>query len=87
MVSVFIPPVLRTLSGGVRHVEIDAATVRDVVESLETQFPGMKQRLCEGDMLRPGINVAIGSRICGRALHEPIPDESEVHFLPAVAGG
>ncbi len=87
MVTVFIPPVLRSMTNGTSSVTLSAATVRDVVDGLDVQFPGLRARLCDDDQLRPGLSVAIGSRIYGRSLLERIPEGAEVHFLPAVAGG
>ncbi len=87
MNTIVIPPVLLSLTGGVRAVQLEVRTVREVVDQLELRFPGLRARLCEGDMLRPGINVSIGPRVYGRSLHEQIPAGSEVQFLPAVVGG
>ena len=87
MVTVFIPPVLRSMTNGTTSIMLPAETVRDVLDGLDDQFPGLRARLCEHNQLRPGLSVAIGSRICGRSLLERIPEGAEVHFLPAVVGG
>ncbi len=55
MPTVFIPPPLRDLTGGVAEIAVDGSTVREVVEALECQFPGIKPRLCRGDSLAPGL--------------------------------
>ena len=55
MPTVFIPPPLRDLTGGVAEIAVDGETVRQVVEALDRQFPGLKQRLCRGDSLAPGF--------------------------------
>lgn len=87
MNTVHIPPILRSLTAGVRSIELEVRTVRDVVDQLEDHFPGLRDRLCDGTQLRPGINVSIGPRVYGGALHQPIEQGAEVHFLPAVVGG
>jgi molybdopterin converting factor small subunit len=87
MVTVRIPPLLRSQTGGVAVVEVPGATVGEVIEQLEQQFPGISARLVEGDLLRAGLNVSIGSRVYGRMLQQPVPPGSEVQFLSAVAGG
>ena len=87
MVKVFIPPLLRDAVGGVDYVEISAATVRQVVADLEARFPGVSERLCAGDSLRPGMAVAVNGTVSSLGLLQRIPDGSEVHFLPAVGGG
>jgi sulfur-carrier protein len=87
MVKVFIPPLLRDAAGGLNHVEIAATTVRQVVAALEDRFPGVRDRLCAGDHLRPGLAVAVNGTISSLGLLQRIPDGGEVHFLPAIGGG
>jgi molybdopterin synthase sulfur carrier subunit len=87
MVKVFIPPLLRDAAGGLDRVEVSAATVRQVVTALEERFPGVRQRLCAGDSLRPGLAVAVNGTVSSLGLLQKVPDGSEVHFLPAVGGG
>ncbi len=87
MVKVFLPPLLRDATGNLDQVEIDAATVRQVVAALEARFPGVRERLCVGDALRPGLSVAVNGAVSSLGLLQKVPDGSEVHFLPAVGGG
>ena len=87
MVKVFLPPLLREATGNVDQIEIDAATVRQVVTALEMRFPGVRQRLCVGDALRPGLSVAVNGAVSSLGLLQKVPDGAEVHFLPAVGGG
>jgi molybdopterin converting factor small subunit len=61
--------------------------MREVIEELDRRYPGLKARLCEDDRLRPGISVAIDSRISSTGLTTPITPGAEVQFLPAVTGG
>ena len=53
MPVVFIPNPLRDLTAGDAEVAVEGSTVRDVVDALETRYPGMKTRLCRGDSLAP----------------------------------
>jgi molybdopterin synthase sulfur carrier subunit len=87
MPQVWIPALLRDLTGGQEKVTVPGATVRQVIEELEFRFPGIKSRLCEGDTLKSGISVAIDTEISRRGLSQPVAEQSEVHFLPALAGG
>ena len=87
MPVVFIPTPWRELTGGLATVAVEGTTVREVVDSLERQFPGIKQRLCRGDALAPGLQVAIGDAMTTRGLRAIVQPESEVHFLPAIGGG
>ena len=87
MVTVFIPPLLRELTGDVAEVAIDGTTVRQVVNNLEARYPGLRERLCIGDDLRPGLAVAVNGTVGRSGLSQKIPQGSEIHFLPAIGGG
>jgi molybdopterin converting factor small subunit len=87
MVKVFIPPLLRETTGGLDQVDVSAATVRQVVAALDARFPGIGERLCAGDSLRPGLAVAVNGTVSSLGLLQKVPDGSEVHFLPGIGGG
>ena len=87
MPRVFIPPAMRPLVDGRATVEAAGTNVRDVIEDLERRFPGVKERLCEGDALRPGLAVAVGGAMSARGLLQGVEAEAEIHFLPAIGGG
>lgn len=87
MPRVFIPPLLRTLTDNVEEVEVDAKNVRQVIEQLETRFPGIRARLCEEDGLKPGISVAVDGNVTLLGMLQKVDQQSEVHFLPAIGGG
>ena len=78
---------MRNLSGGRHRVEVEGATVRQVIESLDKQFPGMKERLMENGSLMPGISVIVDGQQSQLGLLERLEEASEVHFLPAIGGG
>jgi molybdopterin converting factor small subunit len=85
--TVWIPSLLRDLTQGQETVTAPGATVRQVIDALEDRYPGMKARLCDGDGLRRGIAVAVGTEVSRLGLRQPVAANSEVHFLPAVSGG
>jgi len=87
MAVVFIPAQLRGLTGGAAQIELSAGSVREVVEELETRFPGIKERLCQGDELAPGLQLSIDHVMSSRGLRTKLKPNSEVHFLPAFGGG
>jgi len=87
MAIVFIPSALRRLTGGASRVEVAGRTVRDVIAGLEVQFPGLQQRLCEADRLKPGLSVVVGTAIAGAGLLAEVPENAEVHFVQAIGGG
>ena len=86
MPRAFIPPQCRDLTGGRDHVDVPGARVRQVVDELERLYPGMKGRLCDGDELRSGLVVVVGSEVARLGLAQPVAADSEVHFVPAIGG-
>jgi len=82
-----IPPLMRDLTGGAAEVRVPAHTVADAIDALDAAYPGAKARLCEGERLAPGLAVAVDGRRAALGLQTPLGEESEVRFLPAVAGG
>lgn len=87
MATVWIPSLLRNLTGGQESLQVPGATVRQIIDSLDGKFPGIKDRLCDGGELRRGIAVAINAQVAQAGLSAPVPDNSEVHFVPAISGG
>jgi molybdopterin synthase sulfur carrier subunit len=87
MPHVWIPALLRDATGGQEKITVPGATVRQVIDELERRFPGIKARICDGDTLRSGISVAVDTEVARLGLRQPVGPESEVHFLPAIAGG
>ncbi len=87
MATVYIPPALRDLTGGVETVEATGHTVRAILADLEPRYPGLTARLCTDDVLRPGLMVAVAGSMSKLGLRTPVPENAEVHFLPALGGG
>lgn len=87
MPKAFIPPSLRDLTGDQVVVTVSGSTVRQVIDALDQQFPGIKSRLCVEEALRPGLMVAVGSRFAPEGLRARVHPDDEVHFLPALGGG
>lgn len=86
MALVFIPSMMQNLTGGVTEVQISGRTVRDIINHLEAQFPGFKDRLLEDGDIRPDIAVSIDGEIAFD-ITERVDDSSEVHFIPPISGG
>jgi molybdopterin converting factor small subunit len=87
MPRAFIPPALRSMTAGQSEVDVDGATVRAVIDALETRFRGIKARLCEDDRLRTGLIVTVGSAVATAGLRAKVGPDDEVHFTPALGGG
>jgi len=87
MAVVWIPALLRELTGGQESVTAPGETIRQVIENLERAYPGIKARLCENGRLRPNVSVAVDGRVSRQGLRQRLAETSEVHFLPAISGG
>jgi molybdopterin synthase sulfur carrier subunit len=87
MPVVFIPKPLRDLTGGTARVTVAGGTVGEVVDALDRQYQGIRQRLCRGDALAPGLQVSIDDVMTRRGLRANVRPDSEVHFLPVIGGG
>jgi molybdopterin synthase sulfur carrier subunit len=87
MPRLFIPSRVRPLAGGAEEVDVQATSVRQAIAELDERFPGIRDRLCKGDELKPGLTVAVDGNISSLGLLQKLDPESEVHFLPAVGGG
>ena len=87
MPRVYIPALLRPLTGGCAEVEVEGATVRQIVANLEARYPGLQDRLVEGGRLRPNISVAVNDEISPLGLMAAVPPSGEVHFITAIRGG
>ena len=87
MATVWIPSLLRELVGGRASIEVSGSTLGEVIAALEGEFPGIRERLCVDQGIHPAIAVHIDGRIAELGLLEPVQEESEILFLPAVAGG
>lgn len=86
-VTVRLPGLLVDLFPGSRRVvEMEAATVRDMVDGLERRWPGMRDRLCDTTpAIRRHINVFIGGRRA--TLDTPLEPGAEIFVLTAISGG
>ena len=52
MAKVFIPTMLQPLTGGVKQTECQGRNVRQIIEALEAQYPGIRDRLVEDGEIR-----------------------------------
>ena len=88
MAVVWIPALLRELTGGDRTATIPGATLRQVIENLDARYPGMQDRLLDDEgHLRPEIAAAIDGETEHYGMLEKVGETSEVHFIPAIGGG
>ena len=87
MPRVFIPPTIRSLTGNQEVVEAAGQNVREVIASLDEQYPGIRDWLCSDDELRPGLSVVVDGSVSSLKLLQRVSTDAEIHFLPAISGG
>ena len=89
-VKVRIPTPLQKLTKDKAEVEAKGTTIRDVMEDLEKQFPGLKERLCdENGKVRRFVNLYINEEDVRflKGEETPLKDGDELSIIPAIAGG
>jgi sulfur-carrier protein len=89
-VTVTLPTALRARTGQRTRVDASGQTIRDVIESLDHEFPGLRFNFCyETGELRPFVNIFLDGvnvrYLSGLDTH--VHDGAAVHILPSVAGG
>ncbi len=89
-VKVRIPTPLQKLAGGQGEVMIDAATVQQMIDTLEKNYPGMKERLCDAQgKIRRFVNVYLNEEDIRFLDKEAtaLKTGDEISIVPAIAGG
>lgn len=89
-VEVRIPSALLARTGHRRSVSVNGGTIREVIEALDEQYPGLRFNVChETGELRPFVNIFLGAEDV-RWLHgldTNVDPGSVVHIFHSVAGG
>jgi molybdopterin synthase sulfur carrier subunit len=89
-VTVRIPTPLRSITKGSAEVQAKGGSVADVMEDLERQFPGMRERLVdEGGELRRFINIYVNEEDIRflQGKKTALKEGDQVSIVPAIAGG
>jgi molybdopterin synthase sulfur carrier subunit len=88
-VKVRIPTPLRTLTGGKEEVEAKGANVRQVIDDLEKNYPGLKDRICDEKGVRRFVNIYQNEEDIRflEALETSVKDGDSISIVPAIAGG
>ena len=88
MAVVWVPSLLQGFTGGASTVTVPGATLREVIDNIEPRYPGLKDRLLDDEgHLRPEIAAAIDGETEHYGMLEPVRENSEIHFIPAIGGG
>ena len=90
VIKVKIPTPLQKLTNNQAEVETNAASIKELIENLEKQFPGIKERLCdESGKVRRFINIYVNEEDI-RFLQQDttkLKEGDEISIIPAIAGG
>jgi molybdopterin synthase sulfur carrier subunit len=90
MIKVRIPTPLRPLTKGQGEVEAKCANIDEMVTHLDAAYPGMKDRLCDGNgELRRFVNIYVNEEDIRflKGKDTVLKDGDEVSIVPAIAGG
>ena len=89
-VKVRIPTPLRSLTNGEEEVTVEGKSIQEVIDNLETNFNGFKERLCdENGQIRRFINFYLNDEdIRFKDNQETtVNDGDQISIVPAIAGG
>ena len=89
-VKVRIPTPLMKLTNNQAEISAEGATIADILNNLESQFPGIKERICEENGTpRRFINIYLNEEDIRFLEGEKtkIKDGDEISIIPAIAGG
>ena len=78
---------MRDLFGDELEVVVDAGNVRQLIDALESRYPGTKVRLVQDGALLPGVAVVINGQAATMGVLQKLKADDEVQFLPALGGG
>jgi molybdopterin synthase sulfur carrier subunit len=89
-VLVRVPAPLRRLTKDNDKVEVDGSTVAELIDSMESDYPGMKERLMdENGELRYFVNIYLNGEDVRflQGIQTSTKSGDEISIVPAVAGG
>ena len=89
-IMVRIPTPLRRITNGQDKVTVDGSSISEIIGDLDSQFPGLKERLCdEQGELRNFVNIYVNGEDVRflDGINSPTAEGDEISIVPAVAGG
>jgi molybdopterin converting factor small subunit len=86
-VRVRVAPLLYSYTGGLKTIEVDAATVGEAIAAIDRRFPGAAFRVVdEQGQVRPHMNIFLGEQSV-RDLDTPVSAAAEIYIVGALSGG
>lgn len=88
-IKVRIPTPLQKMTNGKPEVECSAKNITELVEALEKDYPGMKERLSDNGRIRRFINIYVNDEDIRFLSKEEtsLKDGDMISIVPAIAGG
>lgn len=89
-IKVRIPTPLRKLTNGSDEVTAEGSNISAIIEDLEKNYPGLKERICEPDgKLRRFVNIYLNDEDIRfkKNMETELKDADELSIIPAIAGG
>ncbi|WON74119.1 MoaD family protein [Nitrosospira sp. Is2] len=88
-ITVNVPTILRPLTNNQKRIEISGVNVLEVIDQIEHQYPGVKERLITDGTAHSFINIYVNDDDIrfGKGLSTELRDGDSLTILPAVAGG
>ncbi len=89
-IKVRIPTPLQKLTNNKGEVDVQAGSVKDMINQLEKNFPGIKDRICDDTgKVRRFVNVYLNEEDIRFLQQEEtsLKDGDQISIVPAIAGG
>ncbi|ACN98869.1 MoaD/ThiS family protein [Sulfurihydrogenibium azorense] len=89
-ITVRIPTALRRITQGQGEVSVEASNIAELIDALEKEFPGIKERLVdENGEIRKFVNFFVNDEDIRflQGKDTPLKDGDVVAIIPAIAGG
>ena len=87
MATVHIPRHMQNPADGHASVEVPGGQLSSVIEALLQEHPSLRSMLMVEGSIRSDISIAINSAMTDNGLLEQVPEDAEVHLVPALGGG
>jgi len=89
-VKIYIPMPFRTFTGGLAEVQAEGKTVAEIIEELESRYPGLKDKILEpSGHIRHHVIVFLNEEDIRylEGLQTPVTEKDTLTILPSIAGG
>ena len=78
---------MRKLTAGRDRVIVAGKNLREAITDLDRQFPGIAGELLDDGDIKASIAVSIDGEVATTGVLETLRENSEIHFMPQIAGG